>query len=47
MHKVLTLIDQSNVTDAVQESLLLTLNLFHTFFYFSIVDFQPVNVCWM
>ena len=33
MHKVLTLINQSNVTDAVQESLLLTLNLFYTFFY--------------
>ena len=26
--------------------LLLTLNIFHTFFRVSIVDFEQVNVCW-
>ena len=28
-------------------SLLLTLNIFHTFFSVSIVDFEHVNVCWV
>ena len=28
-------------------SLLLTLNIFHTFFSVSIVDFEQVNVCWV
>ena len=34
------------VIDVVLVCLLLTLNIFQTFFYVSIVDFEQVNVSW-
>ena len=38
---------QDNVINVVLVSLLLTLNIFYTFFFIvSIVDIQKVNVCW-
>ena len=33
---------ENDVTDVI----LLTMNIFHTFFSVSIVDFEQVNVCW-
>ena len=35
---------QKHVNDVVMVFLLLTLNLFHTFFSVSIVDFEQVNI---
>ena len=34
------------VIDVILVCLLLTLNIFQTFFYVSIVDFEQVNVSW-
>ena len=36
----------NDVNDVVLVTLMLTLNIFHTFFSASIVDFEHVNVCW-
>ena len=33
--------------DVVLMSLLLILNMFHTFFSVSVVDIEQVNVCWV
>ena len=35
-----------DVDDVVLVFLLLILNIFHTFFSVSIVDFEQVNACW-
>ena len=42
----LTIKTQSDVIDVVLVLLLLTLNLFQTFFSVSFVDFEQVNVSW-
>ena len=38
---------ENDVNDIVLVFLLLTLNIFHSFFSASIVDFEQVNVCWV
>ena len=38
---------ENDVNDIVLVFLLLTLNVFHSFFSASIVDFEQVNVCWV
>ena len=38
---------EKNVNDIVVVFLLLTLNVFHTFFSVSIVDFEQVSICWV
>ena len=38
---------QNDVIDVVLVFLLLTLNIFHIFFYVSIVGFEQVNVSWV
>ena len=38
--------EKNHAIDVVLVSLLLTLNIFHTFFSVSIVEFEQVNVFW-
>ena len=40
-------VNKQDVNDAVLESLLLTMNIFHTFFYCSIADFELIKVYWI
>ena len=38
---------QNDAIDVVLVFLILPLNIFHTIFYFSIVEFEQVNVSWV
>ena len=46
MSTIETCMKYVDVSDVVLVFLLLILNIFHTFFSVSIVDFEQVNVCW-